>query len=60
MIRCLRVALICGVLQLLQPLITDYMQKDGLVVEMEQVYGEGLVAMKLMIVAKVKKEKKNV
>ena len=58
--RCLRVALICGVLQLQQPLITDYKQKDELVVEMEQVYGEGLVLVELMIVVKWKRERKNV
>ena len=60
MIRCLRVALICGVLQLLLPLIKDYKQKDGLVAEMAQVYGEGLLVMELMIVVKMKKERMEV
>ena len=60
MIRCLRVALICGVLQLLLPLIKDYKQKDGLVAKMAQVYGEGLLVMELMIVVKMKKERMEV
>ena len=47
-------------LQLLLPLIKDYKQKDGLVAEMVQVYGEGLLVMELTIVVKMKKERKEV
>ena len=57
MIFRVRVVMICDVLQLLQPLIRDYKQKDGFVGVTGQLYGEELLTMELTTVVKMKMER---